>query len=144
TGGGQPVGEGDGDHHRPDTRPEHGDDEDAEQQVRDGGQGVDHTHDQTVGPAAERAGGGADGRADHRGGERGHHAHQQRHPEPVDAAQQQVAAHVVGAGGVAPARGQELGGQVDGLLVELDQRRYQQDREDRHGDQDGGDAQAEG
>jgi hypothetical protein len=35
--------------------------------VRHGCDGVDHPHDAPVGPAAQRAGGGPDGRADHGG-----------------------------------------------------------------------------
>ncbi|KPI23694.1 hypothetical protein OV320_0641 [Actinobacteria bacterium OV320] len=55
-GRGQPVGESDRDNHWPDSRPEHGHDEDAHQQVGHGREGVDDAPEAAVDPAAQGPG----------------------------------------------------------------------------------------
>ena len=99
--------------------------------MRHGREGVDEAHDHPVAPAAEGSGDRADRRADEGGGERRDHSHQQRDPQPVHAAEQQVAAHVIGSERVGPGRWLELARQVHGLFVQLDDGRDEEARRAR-------------
>lgn len=105
--------------------------------MRHGREHVHESHHQPVDPPSERARDRADGRTDHGGHHGRHHTDQQRDPQPVDTAQQQVPAHVVGPERVRQRGWLELGGQVHGLLVELDEGRHEEHGQHDHG-HDGG------
>lgn len=131
-GGREPVREGDRDDHRAEARPQDRHEHDPEQQVRHGGDGVDHPHQQPVGPPACRARDGAHRGADDGRDHSGDQTDREGDPKRVHAAQQHVATELIGAERVCPLRGPVGHGQIDELLVEAGQGGHHEHR--RHDD----------
>ena len=128
------IDHGHRDHAVDEPRAQRRDNGDREQEVREGHQGVDRSHDELVDPASDEAGQEPAERAREGGQGRRRQPHHERNARAVQEAAQQVAAELVGAEGIP---GREDGGEaargVDGVGVSRSEpgRQHGEDSHDR-------------
>ena len=129
------------------SRPQHRDDGQREQDVGKRHQQVDAAHHEVVRPSAEITGDDADGGADHRGQQRGGDPHRQTQPRAPDQAGEEIAAEVVGAENraVGERRLQPIGGTREIRVGEGQHRREEGEGEDgeQHHPAEGGEPVAQ-
>lgn len=135
------VDGGNGDERVEQPRPQHRNNSQREQDVGKAHQGIDATHDDIVGPAAEISGDDAHGCADHCGDHGGGEANQQRQPRPPQQPAEQVTPEVIRAEqGTFGERQPEAAGRIDHVRVGQrqqggDQRQHDQRHKHHQSDQ---------